>query len=129
MVSISNRIKFLREKEGLSQKEFAEKMNVSRSTASMYESGKNTPPDDVKIAMAKFFDVSLDYLMGVTYIPTPVSKKKDILNQLEEINFALENVPNLALRGDNLDDETRELLKTSLAMAIQISKTKAGKNE
>ena len=126
MVDISNRIKFLREKEGLNQKEFAKKMNISRSTASMYESGKNTPPDDIKIAMAKYFNVSLDYLMGLTNDPTPSKQMTDdFANILEEIDFVLENTPSLMLHGDVMDDETRELLQASLKMAIMISKNKS----
>lgn len=130
MVTIGNRIKFLREKEGLSQKEFAKKMNISRSTASMYESGKNIPPDDIKIIMAKYFGVSLDYLMGLTSDPTPSREiTTDFANILEEMDFVLENTPSLMLHGDVMDEETKELLQASLKMAMMISKTKAGKNE
>ena len=100
MSKLSERIKFLREKEGLNQKEFAKKMNISRSTASMYESGKNTPPDDIKIAMAKYFNVSLDYLMGLTSDPTPSRKiTTDFASILEEMDFVLENTPSLMLHG------------------------------
>lgn len=130
MSKLSERIKFLREKEGLNQKEFAKKMNISRSTASMYESGKNTPPDDIKIAMAKYFNVSLDYLMGLTSDPTPSRKiTTDFASILEEMDFVLENTPSLMLHGDVMDEETKELLQASLKMAMMISKTKAGKNE
>lgn len=130
MFSIGNRIKFLREKSEITQTELSKVLKLSKSTISQYETDTNTPPDDIKIAMANYFNVSLDYLMGRTEDPTPINKNDvDILTKLEEVDFVLESVPNLALRGKVLDEETRELLKTSLAMAIQISKTQAGKNE
>ena len=130
MCKIANRIKYLRENLGITQTELAKILKLSKSTISQYETDTNNPPDDIKIAMANYFNVSLDYLMGRTEDPTPINKEGvDILTKLEEVDFVLESVPNLALRGKAIDDETRELLKTSLAMAIQISKTKAGKNE
>lgn len=58
------RIKSLREYIGLSQLELAKHLNVSNTTLSQYESGQRIPSDDIKIKIATFFNVSVDYLLG-----------------------------------------------------------------
>lgn len=61
---LGNRIRSLREKQQISQLSLAEKLNVSNSTLSQYEGGQRIPSDDVKIRIAQFFNVSVDYLLG-----------------------------------------------------------------
>ena len=66
--------KFIAERRkecNLTQEELAEKLNVTTSSISQYESGDRIPSDDVKIKIAKLFDVSLDFLMGVSDIRSP----------------------------------------------------------
>lgn len=73
--TLGERIKELREDNDISQKDFAMKINVSNTTLSMYESNKRVPSDDVKKKIADYFNVSLDYLMGVSDIRIAASKQ------------------------------------------------------
>lgn len=81
-MELGPRIKELRESAGLNQVELAKILRISNTTLSQYESGARVPGDEIKKAIADYFDVSLDYLYGRTEqkeIPTPVSE--DGLNE------------------------------------------------
>ena len=58
-----NKLKELREKEGLSQQELADKLFVSRSAIAKWENGKGIPSDVNLDAICKFFDVKKDWLL------------------------------------------------------------------
>ena len=64
-----DRIKKLLKKEGLNQKEFAEKFNLkygysdSKATISQYINNKRTPEIYKMVKIADFFNVTLDYIM------------------------------------------------------------------
>ena len=59
------RIRDLREDRDFSQKQLAEILNISQSTYSRYESGYLDVPSEVLIALAKYYDVSVDYILGL----------------------------------------------------------------
>lgn len=61
------RLRELRERRGFNQSEFAELMNVARTTYSGYENGLREPDFDFVIKMADYYNVSLDYLFGRDY--------------------------------------------------------------
>lgn len=63
-MDIGQRIKSLREQKNLAQKELATILKIGNSTLSQYETGTRTPSDDMKIAIANYFGVSLDFLLG-----------------------------------------------------------------
>ena len=60
----SERLLLLRKSNGLTQKKLATEMNLSELAIQNYESQRRKPAFDVLIALADFFDVSLDYLVG-----------------------------------------------------------------
>ena len=59
------KLKELREQKNISQKEIAEFLNVKQNTYSQYETGKRQLPVDVLIKLAKFFNETTDYLLGL----------------------------------------------------------------
>lgn len=59
---VGERIKNLRQEKKMSQQEFAEAINVACSTVSMYENGERIPRDQIKLAIANLFGVTVDYL-------------------------------------------------------------------
>ena len=63
-MDLGTRIKNLREESGLTQLAFAKILNISNSTLCQYENGDRVPSDDIKIRIADYFKVSLDYLVG-----------------------------------------------------------------
>lgn len=65
---LGNRIKNLREERSITQLQLAKTLNIGNTTLSQYESGKRVPSDSIKKAIAEYFDVSLDYLMGLTNV-------------------------------------------------------------
>lgn len=69
MATLAERIKMLRKAAGLTQQSLGAQFGVAKNTISQYETGRNAPNDDIKIAMANFFGVSMDYLMGKTDQP------------------------------------------------------------
>ncbi|KMO85692.1 LexA family transcriptional regulator [Megasphaera cerevisiae DSM 20462] len=66
MITLGGRIKQLRTEAHLTGEEFGELFGVAKSTVSLYENNKSTPDDEIKIKMCKYFNISLDYLMGLS---------------------------------------------------------------
>lgn len=65
------RLSEVRKDRGLTQKQLADLFAVSVHTISSYERGLTTPDDELKIRLAAFFNVSVDYLMGLDTHPEP----------------------------------------------------------
>lgn len=72
---LSTRIKELRISMGLTQKDFAELINVSTVSVSSYETGAKTPSLDMVINIAQKCNVSIDWLCGF-------SQKKSLGTQI-----------------------------------------------
>ena len=64
-MDVGKKIKQLRHDMKISQKTLAEKLSIGHSTLACYETNKRQAPYEVLIAIAKFFDVSTDYLFGL----------------------------------------------------------------
>ena len=59
------RIRDLREDKELSQEDLAQMLHISQTTYSRYETGKLDIPSQTLIVLAKFYGVSVDYLLGL----------------------------------------------------------------
>ncbi len=64
MYDLGLRIRELRKKRGLSQRELARRINKSYSVVCSYESNTQLPPLDVVISIATVLSTSIDYLVG-----------------------------------------------------------------
>jgi len=60
----SERLKFLRGYGNLQQKDIARFLNISSVTYYRYENNKREPSMSILMALADYFDVSIDYLVG-----------------------------------------------------------------
>lgn len=66
MEKFSARVKALRESKGLSQDALGKIIGVKRYSVYTYEKGRNYPDIPRLIALADYFDVTTDYLLGRT---------------------------------------------------------------
>lgn len=69
---ICDRIRELREKTGMSARKFAEEMGMKYTTYYGYENGSREPGSDSIIALAKYYNVTTDYILGIEKSPAPV---------------------------------------------------------
>lgn len=65
MVDFGTRLKSLRTQMGLTQKQFAERLGVTKSVVSYYELQERYPSPEILVKLARIFHVSTDYLLGV----------------------------------------------------------------
>jgi len=132
-VGIGQRIRAMRKLNNLTQKQLAEKVNVSAQVISNWEREYTDPGHDNVAMLAKVLNCSADYLLGNTDDPTPPNQKnslppltakdeRDIARDLERMMASLEsNVP-LAFYGEPLDEQTKELLRISLENSMRLAK-------
>lgn len=59
-----NKLKALREEQGLSMMEIAKQLNMPYTTYVNYEKGTREPNSEMLIKFSKFFNVTIDYLIG-----------------------------------------------------------------
>lgn len=64
MATFAQRIKQLRKEKSLKQQQLADQFSVKLRTYQGYEYGESYPDVAKVVAIADFFDVSLDYLVG-----------------------------------------------------------------
>ena len=73
MYMLYNRIRELREDHDLRQVDVAKILKMSQTGYSKYETGENDVPTSVLIALARYYHVSVDYLLGLTNRTEPYS--------------------------------------------------------
>lgn len=61
---LPQKLQTLRTKYGYSQKQVAEKLGVSPSIVSGYETGERTPSTEILLALSYLYSCSTDYLLG-----------------------------------------------------------------
>ena len=87
MVDYGNNLKTLRLQNGLTQAQVAQKLGVTKSVISAYETGLRLPSYDILINISKIFKVSTDYLLGLENI-----RELDLSGLTEEEIQALLNL-------------------------------------
>jgi len=71
----NERIRELREDRDLSQAVIADLLHIGQKTYSDYELGKTRIPLERAIILAEYYDVSMDYICGVSKIAAPFPKE------------------------------------------------------
>jgi repressor LexA len=80
-----HKLKELRTRKGLYQKDVASYLGVDRTTYVRYEKGTSEPSYDILCQLAVFFDVSVDYLLGKDSPENPQKKELfDIVNGMSD---------------------------------------------
>ena len=92
-----NRIRDLREDQDLRQVDVAEAIGIDQRSLSNYETGKNNPDSETVIKLARFFEVSCDYLLGVSDLS--LQGNKAILRELADIQHRLEEIQRYLSNG------------------------------
>ena len=65
MSKFPERLKALRKDKGLSQDQLAKEVGLTHTAIGLWEQDKRVPNLDAVISLAKFFDVSIDFLAGL----------------------------------------------------------------
>lgn len=86
MTNFASNLRELREEHNLSQQEVANKTGIKQGMYSNYETGKSVPNLDVLTTLARFFRVSLDYLVGFMLLE---KEDRDVANNLNISNAEL----------------------------------------
>lgn len=69
VIIMYQRLRDLREDRDLKQREIAAHLNCSQRTYSNYELGQRDIPTDILIKLALYYNVSVDYILGLTNNP------------------------------------------------------------
>jgi HTH-type transcriptional regulator, competence development regulator len=87
-MTFGKRLRFLRKKKNMTQKDLADVFNLSESTIGMYERDEREPSFEFVRQLADFFNVTTDYLLGRTELPHgyTTETKPEEENTLAKIN-------------------------------------------
>ena len=99
-----NRIKQLRLEKNILQSELADILKVRQNTISHWETGRNEPDKQALLAMSKYFDVSIDYILGNSDL-----KKEPTQDELDSLTDLQKEI--IALMGNMSQESQAELLK------------------
>ena len=114
-MNIGNKIKTLREKKGLTQLELSKDLNVVRQTVAQWENQERDLKTGAIISLAKYFNVSTDYLLGLTENTSTNISEIGISNKTGFSTSTVENILNLSAEHKIiLDKIINELLKSDL---------------
>ena len=122
MATFATRIKEQRLKHGMTQKDLAEKLNLSAQTVSLWERGSRKPDWSAQIDLQQVFEVSVDYLSGASDDDTPVKDqtldslyRQEILDDDDELN-------RMAVQMCQLSAEMRAMVKAVIRQAYRLDK-------
>ena len=73
---LGERLQYLRLEKGMTQKELSKVFKVSLKTIQFYEQNRTIPDIYLVAEIAKFFNVSCDYILGVVNTPIPLDERE-----------------------------------------------------
>lgn len=134
MNMFSVRLKAMRKERKETQEDIAKLLKVQRTTVGEYERGNIRPPMDKMKVLADHFEVSVDYLMGNTNFQTAEERNEESPNDVSKamkkiLEDLQKNQRAMMFDGEVLDDESRELLISSLEQSLRMGKIMQKRND
>lgn len=134
MNMFSVRLKAMRKERKETQEDIARLLKVQRTTVGEYERGNIRPPMDKMKVLADHFEVSVDYLMGNTNFQTAEERNEESPNDVSKamkkiLDDLQKNQHAMMFDGEVLDDESRELLISSLEQSLRMGKIMQKRND
>lgn len=122
----------LRTSRNITQAELANYLKISKSLISMYERNQRKPSFEILEGIADFFNVDMNTLYGMdaaTLLKAPKKDERDIQKRLQSILDDLDSKADLNFYNgsEEMDDETKELLRISIESSIRLAKERAKK--
>ena len=74
MSILSDNLRFLRDKQNLSQQKIADTLFITRSRYVKYEDGTSEPPIEILLRISKYFSISIDLLVSVDIRKYPLEQ-------------------------------------------------------
>lgn len=113
MKDIGGRIRELRKEMDCTQNKLADVLGVTQDSISLWENDKRIPDTQYIVAMAKFFDVTTDYLLGLTdeYRSVRFNEENRRLNLPPEENMLLKKYRGMSDKEKALLTQYMQLLK------------------
>ena len=137
-MKFNERLKELRKELGLTQRDVGKHLGVGRTTISEYESGKIVPKQEGLLKLANHFNVSVDYLTGVSNeratrkqnasdldallntihhilldeYDTPVTYEGEVLSSTQKLlidQYIEQKLSNVETKTEDIQDEIQEL--------------------
>lgn len=134
MNMFSVRLKAMRKERKETQEDIAKLLKVQRTTVGEYERGNIRPPMDKMKLLADHFEVSVDYLMGNTNFQTAEERNEESPNDVSKamkkiLEDLQKNQHAMMFDGEVLDDESRELLISSLEQSLRMGRIMQKRND
>lgn len=121
------RLRDLREKKGISLDKLSEDLHVNKSTLSRIENELREPKKNFLEDCAKYFNVTVDYLLGLTDNPKLNTKdEKVVQNDLKKImdDFKAGQDGPAFYNGEELDEDELYLIEQAMEIALKTAKVK-----
>ncbi|ASV70000.1 helix-turn-helix domain-containing protein [Cytobacillus kochii] len=119
---LSERLRELRKKHKLTQKDLGDFLGISESGYGYYEQGRNEPSLESLKKLASKYEVSVSYLTGEDKKNFTEKEEKDIAKQMEKIRQNLESQEGLSFYGEPLSEEAMESLMESMEHMVKQTK-------
>ncbi|MDK2920059.1 MAG: hypothetical protein PWQ37_2792 [Candidatus Petromonas sp.] len=114
-MGLPKRLRELRKEMNLTQEELANKLNLTKANISKYETGRIEPNIETINFLAKFFNVSVDYLLGRTDVRSPHSDAENELTEEEkELLEKIKSDPELSILFHDLKSAPKKKIKQLL---------------
>lgn len=110
IINSLDNLKKIRETKNITQVKLSTDLGVSQELISRYELGSSFPQPNMLIKLSEYFNCSVDYLLGITDITTPV---KYLTSNLQNIELA-----ELCNKYNSLSNEDKEHLNCFLDFLI-----------
>lgn len=131
MTTFGQRLKELRVEKKITQEQLGKIIGVTKASISGYETGTREPDQESTKKLAKLFDVSTDYILGVT-------NKKHYYDLTEKEKIDLGKLADKLLEGTDADaesdyfgepstDEQKASLRAAILTAMEMNKKEAKK--
>lgn len=121
-VAMENRIRELRKSKGMNQDTLASFVGVSQQTISKIERDMNSMSIDILVQIAKHFNVTTDYLLGI-------SDEKRNLHLENRMSRRLEENYNLVVEYEDLDDYNRKVVVRMVEVLKSLQEVKKSKEK
>lgn len=125
MLSFGERLKRARERKGLTQAQVMKITSITDKSLSRYENGASAPDPDTILELIRLYDVSADYIMGLTL---QMGHASDPASGTSLAAPAIASDPDIHEKLEGLSDDARKKAEEYIEMLKTLDEVKSGEN-